>query len=223
MTSLTLSKDIINKAILAFEVSWSEKSGFDVYNRKYRRPIVPAPETTDSGVTLGFGFDCGYNTPAEIKAAWGSILPMNDVELLCKCSGKKKFEAVGMLPSVKHIDVSSEMASLVFYTTTMSKFAKQAYKIWPEIVKIHPVEQTVLVGLVYNRGNDTSGDRRREMKDLKLAIAKDNDAEMASLIRSMKRLWKNTKGLLIRRDAEAALIELADIPIPDSDKLVITV
>jgi hypothetical protein len=46
---------------------------------------------------------------------------------------------------------------------------------------------------------------------------------MADLIRSMCRLWPDTLGLRRRREAEAALIELADTPVADSDILKIII
>ena len=59
MPTLCLSKNAINEAIMAFEVSWSLKSGFAIYNKKYARPVVPDPVNTNSGVTIGIGYDCG--------------------------------------------------------------------------------------------------------------------------------------------------------------------
>jgi GH24 family phage-related lysozyme (muramidase) len=79
------------------------------------------------------------------------------------------------------------------------------------------------VGLVYNRGGDLKGDRRKEMRDLIVAIKNDSDKEMADLIRSMMRLWPNTLGLRRRREAEAALIELADTPLDENDILKVIV
>ena len=221
MPSLTLSKWAINRAIMAFEVSWSPVTGWAAYNRKYRKPIVPVPDTTESGVTFGLGFDCGQCTAAEIREAWGSILSKDWVDKLVKCAGKKKYDAVAMLDSLKGLEIPIEDALKVFYNTTIFKFAKETYRIYPDVVKVHPVEQSVFVGLVYNRGNDLTGDRRKEMKELVGAIKRDIDTEMASIIRHMQRLWANVKGLRIRRDAEADLILLADTPINENDKLVI--
>jgi hypothetical protein len=42
---------------------------------------------------------------------------------------------------------------------------------------------------------------------------------MGKLFRDMKRLWPDTRGLQIRRDLEAEIIEMADTPIDVSDEL----
>ena len=220
---LQLSKDAINKAIMAFEVSWSPALGFAVYNRKYRKPIVPDPANTNSGVTIGIGYDCGQYTANKIKMDWQSILPLNMANSLVKVAGLKKQQAVNALPLVGDVDVPIDAALQVFYNTTIFDFARQALKIYPGLFQLHPVEQSVITGLVYNRGAGLNGDRRREMRQLIVAIKNDDDKMMADLIRSMCRLWPNTLGLQKRRKAEAALIELADTPVDETDILKIMV
>jgi len=216
---LQLSKDAINKAIMAFEVSWSPTTGFDVYNRKYRKPIVPDPVNTNSGVTIGIGYDCGQYSANKIKMDWQSVLPLNMVNALAAVAGCKKQQAANQLPSLSMVIVPIEAALQVFYNTTIFDFARRASRIYPDLFKLNPVEQSVITGLVYNRGDGLAGGRRREMRQLITAIRDDDDKEMADLIRSMCRLWPDTLGLRKRRQAEAALVELADQPIPDSDIL----
>jgi GH24 family phage-related lysozyme (muramidase) len=53
------------------------------------------------------------------------------------------------------------------------------------------------------------GDRRREMRAIRDAVPKKDLKEIATQLRSMKRLWINKEldGLLKRREAEAKLVE----------------
>jgi GH24 family phage-related lysozyme (muramidase) len=53
------------------------------------------------------------------------------------------------------------------------------------------------------------GDRRKEMRAVRDAVANQDLQEIADQIRAMKRLWegKGLDGLLKRRDAEADLVE----------------
>ena len=220
---LRLSKDAINKAVMAFEVSWSPQSGFAVYNRKFRKPIVPDPDNSDSGITIGIGYDCGHVSANKIKMDWQSVLPLHMVTALTSVAGLKKRTAVNNLPLVSGVDVPIEAALQVFFNTTIHDFSKESLRIYPDLFKLHPVEQSAIVGLVYNRGGDLRGDRRKEMRDLIVAIKNDNDMEMADLIRAMTRLWPNTLGLRRRREAEAALVELADTPIDENDILKVIV
>lgn len=220
---LQLSKDAINKAIMAFEVSWSPAIGFAVYNKKYRKPVVPDPANTYSGVTIGIGYDCGQYTANKIKLDWQSVLPLHMVNALTAVTGLKKQQAVKSLPSLSVVDVPIEAALQVFYNTTIFEFAKKAASIFPDMFKLNPVEQSVITGLVYNRGASLDGDRRREMKELVAAIKNDDDAVMADLIISMGRLWPDTPGLKRRRLVEAALIKAADTTVAESDILKIIV
>ncbi len=220
---LQLSKDAINKAIMAFEVSWSPATGFAVYNKKYRKPVVPDPANTYSGVTIGIGYDCGQYTANKIKLDWQSVLPLHMVNALTAVTGLKKQQAVKSLPSLSVVDVPIEAALQVFYNTTIFEFAKKAASIFPDMFKLNPVEQSVITGLVYNRGASLDGDRRREMKELVAAIKNDDDAVMADLIISMGRLWPDTPGLKRRRLVEAALIKAADTTVAESDILKIIV
>lgn len=224
MTKLSLSKWAINRAILHFEVSWTEKHGFSVYNKNYARPVVPAPDTTSSGFTIGFGYDCGYYSAAKIRSDWSSVLPKQMVDIICGAAGLKKHAALAYCNKVKHlVYVPADAASLVFFNTTLYEFGKKALAIYPKLPNLHPVEQTVIIGLVYNRGASLVGDRRREMRQLITAIENDDDKGMANLIRQMKRLWVNVKGLRIRRDVEAELIEMADTPLEKNDLLILEV
>lgn len=216
---LLLSRDAINKAIMAFEVSWSPDSGFEIYNKKFRKPFVPDPVNTTSGVTIGIGYDCGQCSSAKIKQDWQSVLPLNMVNALSAVARLTKQDAVNSLPSLSMVDVPIEAALQVFYNTTIFEYAKKALKIYPELMRLHPVEQAVITGLVYNRGSSLTGDRRREMRQLIRAIKNDDDTKMADLIRSMIRLWPTTLGLRRRRMAEAALIKLADTPLDETDIL----
>ncbi|HRI23960.1 MAG TPA: pesticin C-terminus-like muramidase [Ferruginibacter sp.] len=220
---LQLSKNAINKAIMAFEVSWSPESGFAVYNRKYRKPIVPDPVNTSSGVTIGIGYDCGQYSANKIKLDWQSVLPLYMVNALADTAGLKKQQAVKKLPSLSMVDVPIEAALQVFYHTTIFEFAKKAAAIYPDLFKLNPVEQSVIVGLVYNRGASLDGDRRREMRSLVAAIQRNDEKGIADLIRAMIRLWPDTPGLRRRRIAEAALIDEPNTPVAEADLLTIII
>ena len=63
-------------AVIGFEVT-SE----DTYRRKYERPIAPAG---DSGITIGIGYDLGYNEPDGVRRDLGGLIPGPDIETLVK-------------------------------------------------------------------------------------------------------------------------------------------
>ena len=106
---------------------------------------------------------------------------------------------------------------------TIFEFAKKAASIYPDLFKLNPVEQSVIVGLVYNRGASLDGDRRREMRSLVAAIQRNDEKGIADLIRAMIRLWPDTPGLRRRRIAEAALIDEPNTPVAEADLLTIII
>jgi len=223
MAKLCLSKMAINQAIMAFEISWSKETGFSTYNKKYSKPVVPDPANTESGVTIGNGYDCGQYSAAKIIKDWSSVLPKDMVIALSKTAGLKKYAAVNALASLKNVVVPIEAALQVFYNNTIFEFARQALIIYPDLPKLHPVEQSVIIGIVYNRGRGLIGDRRKEMRQLITDIKNDNDKDMAATILAMCRLWPNTQGLVKRRRKEAELVLLPDLPVDESDKLYINI
>jgi GH24 family phage-related lysozyme (muramidase) len=84
----------------------------------------------------------------------------------------------------------------------------EARRVWPGVELLHTNAQAALTSLVYNRGASMKDiDSRREMRLLGPAIkARDYD-QIAQLIRGMKRLWPNVRGLLARRELEAVMVE----------------
>ena len=99
-------------------------------SKKYRKPIVPDPLNTNSGVTIAIGYDCGQYSSAKIKQDWTSILPVNMVNALAATAGLKKQSAVNSLPFLGMVDVPIEAALQVFYNTTIFDFAKKSAKIY---------------------------------------------------------------------------------------------
>lgn len=221
--NITLSKEVINRVIMASEVGYVHPDNWSAYNKLYCRPIVPAPDTTTSGVTIGIGYDCGQATGQKIMDDWISYIPAQQAARLAATGGLKKYDAVAEANKMQDIVIPIEVALKQWYEKKLPYFAKETARIYPNLPNLHPYEQTCLISLVFNRGASLDGDRRKEMKDLVVATSMDDDKAMAKLFRDMKRLWPDTRGLQIRRDLEADFIEMADNPIPPGDELIVVV
>jgi hypothetical protein len=182
-----------------FEVGGGEA----YYTKLLSRPTVP-PEA--SGVTVGIGYDLGYNTATQIKNAWWR-LPNKQADRLATAAGLKQSRARAILPSLRDIQIAWGDAELVFNETTLTDFLDIADRAYPGMQALHPDAQAVLVSIVFNRGGSMAGDRRREMRNIKALVPKADYKGMAREIRAMKRLWPNTRGLIRRREAEAVLME----------------
>jgi GH24 family phage-related lysozyme (muramidase) len=179
----------------------------------------------ESGITLGRGYDLGYITPAQFQADWSPHLTAGQRTRLNKALGKRGNAAKMMASEFRDIVISRAAADEVFDRVTIPRWVAITRKAL-QGSEILPADAFgALVSLTFNRGPAMEGDRRREMREIRDAIAsvarKGETLRAAMLpslldgiavkIREMKRLWvgKGLDGLLRRRDAEAALVERA--------------
>lgn len=211
-TSLVISNAALDK-IIEFEISSPS-----TYNSKYRNPIWPGGE---SGVTIGIGYDLGYNTLSDFRNTWGNYISSADLSLISKVIGLKGPSAKNKLSTVKQVDIPFETAKVIFYQYTLGRYARYVRKIYPKAHQLPPDAQGALLSLVFNRGYSLNGDTRREMKNIQSYIDNKNLSKIAAELRSMKRLWPNVRGLLLRREAEAILVENADFRILRENQIIV--
>jgi hypothetical protein len=207
MASLTASTLGLDQ-IIQFEISSPT-----FYNQRLTKPIWPGGS---SGVTIGIGYDLGYNTKAKIKSDWQNQLSNQDLDDLLQAAGKTGDDAKKLVPKLSHIRVPLNAATQVFYNSTLPRYAKDTARVYPGVANLPADAQTMLLSLVFNRGTAMIGDRRREMRAIKPLVANKELVGIADQIRSMKRLWniEELPGLHKRRDKEAALIESARTSYP---------
>jgi len=201
--SLIISKTGIEQLVRHEVVSES------YYNRRLKHPIWPGGS---SGVTIGIGYDLGYNTAAQIQRDWGNKIADADIVKLKKASGLKTDKAKKELRHLKSINITFENAKTVFSQNTLPRYAAATRKTYPGIEKLFPDAQAALLSLVYNRGTSMSGSKRKEMAAIKPLVLQQDYTGIAQEIKNMKRLWadKNLAGLLKRRDDEADLVSHAN-------------
>jgi len=185
--------------IYEFEVG----GGKPYYDRFLSRPTVPPAQ---SGVTVGIGYDLGYNTEGQILRAWDR-LPDGQADRLTTAAGLKQARARAILPSLRDIQIAWGDAEAVFNETTLTDFLDIADHAFPGMDVLHPNAQAVLVSLAFNRGGSMLGDSRREMREVRSLVPAADYPGMAGAIRRMKRLWPGIPGLLRRRESEARMME----------------
>lgn len=200
--SMIVSKRALDK-IVEYEVS-SEA----IYTKKYQKPIYPGGA---SGVTVGIGYDVGYNTKTQIDADWRGKIADADLELLKTAAGVKGAAAGALIANLKTVTVPFAAAREVFYVRTLPRYARDTRAAYPGVEKLPADAQGALLSLVFNRGSSLTGDSRREMKAIVALVAAKNLAGIAQEITAMKRLWDKNKlpGLHRRRDDEAELVRTA--------------
>jgi len=202
-----------------------ETGGQNYYNSVIaEKPIWPGGS---SGVTIGCGYDLGYNSNSDFKDDWGRHLDLSDFVLLERTIGLTGAAAKTALRRVGHIRIPWGVALDVFDVTTLPKFTVLTFNRLPELLeltnaRLHTDCVGVLVSLVFNRGASfqRAGDRYREMRAIRQAIQTGTRASLEEIprhLRDMKRLWRNQglNGLLARREDEAKLFErgLAAMPL----------
>ena len=162
-----------------------------------------------SGITLGIGYYLGYVTVEQFEQDWGPILSADQMERLKTAIGLKGGAAQMRAPQFADIRITRPQGEEVFKKRTLPLHSGRTEQAFPGVDQLPPDAQGALVSLVFNRGPAMDGDRRKEMRAVRDAVAKKDLPEIARQIRAMKRLWEGQglDGLLRRRDAEAALVE----------------
>ncbi|HEY6140232.1 MAG TPA: hypothetical protein VI670_20960 [Thermoanaerobaculia bacterium] len=163
----------------------------------------------DSGITIGLGYDLGYESAGDFQNDWAPLLSAGDFTTLTQVVGLKGTEAKAKAPSLKTIKIKSSDAESVFLERSVPKYQKLTQQAFPGVDDLPADAQGALFSLVYNRGTSMNGDSRAEMRAIRDLVPKGDLQGIADQIRAMKRLWegKGLDGLLKRRDAEADLVE----------------
>jgi len=193
-------------------ITYYEVGGKSYYEKRLSRPTVPAWRTTSSGVTVGFGFDVGWNSKAQIKTACEGILSSSEIKALQSVAGLKGKRAYYALYKVKNrVHVSWKEAEAIFQRDSLPRYSRLTEKAFElDEDTLHPHCNGALVSLVFNRGSKIDyGNRRKEMAWIRHNIKIGKAERVPGNIRSMKRLWsyRKLKGLHLRRDAEARLFQ----------------
>lgn len=186
-------------------IAWiaEQENSVDCYNP---RPEWPGES---SGLTIGIGYDLGYNSQFNFESDWASVLPDAQIRRLRGCCGLKGEAAKHLPKEFADVHISRAAALDVFERVTVPKFYLQTLRIYPQTIDLPPDAAAALVSLVFNRGNSLTGERRVEMVRIKDALSARNWSSVPELLRAQKRLWPDCEGLRDRRDREADLFASA--------------
>jgi GH24 family phage-related lysozyme (muramidase) len=167
-----------------------------------------------SGITIGVGYDLGFVTAEQFEQDWNPYLSGDEINRLKDVIGVSGDSARQRAGEFRDIRIQRPDAEAVFKERTLPLYSQRTEDAFPGVDQLPPPAQGALVSLVFNRGTAMDGDRRREMRAIRDAVAEGNLKEIAKQLRDMKRLWegKGLDGLLRRRDAEADLVESAINP-----------
>ncbi len=181
----------------------------EVSNRAHYDAVVARPDYPGgaSGITIGVGYD--LRMESGFDADWGHLLPAAAMAALRPCLGRQGTPA--MATALAGISVPWDAAWTVFVQRSLPKYVTETRAAFPGFDVLPPLCRGALVSLVYNRGaamtDNSPDDRRLEMRQIRDALQNGIAAAVPDLLRAMKRLWPDARGLRDRRDAEARLFE----------------
>jgi GH24 family phage-related lysozyme (muramidase) len=147
-----------------------------------------------SGITIGYGYDLGYESGADFRADWSPHLSAADLAALAKVVGFKGPMAEARASSVRGIRIGVEPSRAVFLGRSVPKYQAQMRAAFPGVEALPPDVQGALFSLVYNRGTamkdkDGKAQDRLELRLIRDAVAAQDLAEIAQQLRNMCRLW----------------------------------
>lgn len=196
---------MISKKSIDFIIQ-QEIGGRAYYDKVLQKPSWPGGE---SGITIGIGWDLGYNTTQQLIKDWGLNLSIENINILKPVVGLKGSKAKDKLKGeILNIRIPFNMAYDVFVKNNVPRYFNLTKKIYPQLEELNEDTQGALVSMVFNRGASLVGDTRTEMRAIVELVANKDYEGIAEEIEKSKRLWehKGMDGLVIRREAEADLI-----------------
>lgn len=172
----------------------------------YRKfPYVPAGS---SGVTVGYGYDLGQQSSAQVMLDLNGLYNEHDLARLLAVVGMRGDAARGALGTVSNIQISKESA-LDLAVTMKKRYAKDVVSIYPGALGLHPFCQGALLSLVINRGTslvDRPGQvSRLEMRQIQEDFSSGDIDKIPSRLKEMQKYWVSSenRGVGIRRREEA--------------------
>ena len=196
---------MISKKSIDFIIQ-QECGGRAFYDKVLQKPSWPGG---DSGITIGIGYDCGYETLTQFTKDWNNNLPIDSFKLLKPVVGVKGEKARDLLKGdILSVRIPFNMAYDVFVKNDVPRYFAMTKKIYPQLEELNEDTQGALVSMVFNRGTSLAGDARTEMRAIVDLVAKKDYEGIAEEIEKSKRLWEHRglDGLVLRREAESDLV-----------------
>ena len=195
-------------------IALEETGGLAYYNAVTRWPHYPGYA---SGVTIGVGYDLRFHSETNFRQLWGDHLSHESLHELSKDIGKSGSKK--RITELKRLGVEIPFKSAwhVFVEKTLPRFYSDTEAIYPSIGTLPDLCRSVLVSIVFNRGNSLNGSRRKEMREIGNVLTRASEpglykrkrkmilADVEDHLVSMQRLWDPGSGVHRRRQAEANL------------------
>jgi hypothetical protein len=148
------------KLIIEFEV-----------DRPYKNSYPEAPDARASGITVGIGYDCHYNSSSVIKQDWKGLGETNSTRL---ANTHPYFgqSAKDHLHEIIDILIKWNIAYKVFTEVDVAREYDNCKRTFPGFESLRPNAQAALISLTFNRGTGMVGPSRLEMRNIRDLITK---------------------------------------------------
>lgn len=195
-------------------IAREETGGLAYYRAVTRWPHYPG---LSSGITIGVGYDLRFNSEENFRELWAPHLSAQTMALLENDIGKPGSKKRVKELKRQGVQVPFKAAWSVFLEKTLPRFYKDTESVYPSLPRLPDFCRSVLVSIVFNRGNSLKGRRRIEMRAIRDILAEADDlnlhkqkrkvllTDVEDHIISMQRLWDLGSGVYKRRQAEANL------------------
>lgn len=184
-----------------------ETGGKSYYTRFYERPQNPG---FSSGVTVGFGYDLKFHSPAEISRDWSNFVSASEVRAMQSVSG---LDGNAFRRIRNKVRVPWAVAAAQFRAVILPRWMQRTKTAFDLEDGFHPHRAGALTSLVFNRGPSMRNiPSRREMRNIRSHVAQGRHDLVPAEFQSMRRLWPNhtgTNGLQTRRTEEGKLYAMA--------------
>ncbi len=186
--------------IIEYEVSNKE-----TYERRFVRPEWPG---ASSGATIGIGYDLGQTPAATVQADWGPRVSAGTLAAMLSTCGRTGEAGRAAAAEIRgRVLIPWDLAIAVHKECVVPRWEARVLRALPNSSELPGDCFGALLSLSFNRGTSYSspGPRYEEMRGIRDAVASKQFTKVPGLLRSMKRLWPNLRGLRDRRDDEAQL------------------
>ncbi len=211
------SSNLVARYIAANEVADGDMSKLEEgFANNASHPHLPPK----SGLTLGFGWDVGQHTQAELQDTWGGALTPEQIDRLKAFArtpkGKKPKVTRAALKATRDITIKYDDAVKVFEDKALPPYRDAAMARFPGLDQMNEQTQAAVIDRVYMRGaNPKPGTKAAKLyMDLQNAIFKKDTFQVVAVLREMKTL--HTLGGTKKRAERSADLVAETLPKIDS-------
>ena len=182
-------------------IGHAEVAGPAEYRKRYSHAVWP---TKESGITIGIGCELSAVSKTMLASDWATFVRQDALDRLAP--GRRAGDSQASRERLRHRDSPSVRILRLPEAHDSGSCEEHAHGL-SDARRSPPARRTALISLVFNRGSDLDGDRRREMKAIRDLLEAGKPEQVADQFDAMERLCDPaTDGGVIKRRHRAATL-----------------